>query len=404
MHWASERPGRNVLVAAIALATILSAAEAPVHAILGGDATSAGTALARDVATAPAERAIVRVPIGDAPKRSFMRRLPWQRLPSGFVTRRGTSLILEGRPYTFTGMNIYNANSVGNCWFSMADRTGLQRALRDIGDGQEVFRAWFFQRLATRGGQRDWRAFDRTLRLARKQGQKVIVVLADQWGACEARGRRWASFYESGYRKARDPGTTTTYRRFVAEIVRRYKDDPTILMWQLINEAESKRSNGTCAPASILRDFATDMSGLIKRIDPHHLVSLGTLGGTQCGMRGRDYRTIHAVAGIDVCEVHDYASPSHPLPPDRGHGIRRRIAECAALDKPVFIGEVGFPPPGGDIARRARWLARKFEAQFDAGVSGILMWGWRNGSHGGSARRDFDIGPGDPALRLLDRY
>ena len=190
----------------------------------------------------------------------------------------------------------------------------------------------------------------------------------------------------------------------MAEVVKRYRNDPTVLMWQLINEAETKRPDGTCAPASILRDFAADMSSLIKGVDPYHLVSLGTIGGQQCGMRGDGYRKIHAFAGIDVCEVHDYSAPAVAMPTDRGYGIRRRIQECERLGKPLFIGEVGFPPPSGSISRRAAWLGRKFDAQFRAGVAGILMWGWRNGSHGGSARRDFDIGPHDPALKLLDRF
>lgn len=402
MHWAHARPGRLVLVAALIASTILAAVGAPAASTSATGVVSGDPAGATDVDARPS--ITVSVTARSSPgKRAFIRRMGWERVPAGFVARRGTELVLDGQPFVFTGMNIYNANSTGDCWHSMAGG-GLKRALKDIGPGQEVFRAWFFQPFATTRGKRDWRAFDRTLRLARARGQKVIVVLADQWGACERPSRRTASFYTSGYRTKVERGTNRTYRQFVAEVVKRYRDDPTILMWQLVNEAESKRSNGTCAPASVLRDFAADMSSLIKRIDPHHLVSLGTIGGTQCGMRGSGFRTIHAVPGIDVCEVHDYSAPSVAMPRDHGYGIRRRIAECTALGKPIFVGEVGFPPPGGSIARRAAWIGRKFAAQFEAGVSGILIWGWRNGSHGGSARRDFDVGPGDPALKLLSRY
>ena len=34
---------------------------------------------------------------------------------SGFVTAVGGDLTLDGTPYTFTGMNLYNANSDGWC-------------------------------------------------------------------------------------------------------------------------------------------------------------------------------------------------------------------------------------------------------------------------------------------------
>ncbi len=333
MHWAHRSTLRLVLLAGIAgaigLALAVSATglagklapesidhPAPVAAPTKGTAEASASFRA---AAEPANVTSVTslTPYRPQPRRPISRPLPWQRVPTGFVARRGIGLVLDGQPFTFTGMNIYNANSTGDCWHSMAGGQGLKRALRDIGGGQEVFRAWFFQSLATDRGKRDWRAFDRTLRLAKARGQKVIVVFADQWSACERPSRRWASFYASGYRKQVDPGTTRTYRRYVAEVVKRYRDDPTVLMWQLVNEAETARRNGTCAPASVLRDFAADMSSLIKQIDRHHLVSLGTIGGQQCGMRGSGYRAIHAVPGIDVCEVHDYSAPSVGLPRDR---------------------------------------------------------------------------------------
>ena len=35
------------------------------------------------------------------------------------MTRSGTQLLLDGRPYRFTGLNIYNANSIDNCWYTL---------------------------------------------------------------------------------------------------------------------------------------------------------------------------------------------------------------------------------------------------------------------------------------------
>ncbi len=92
----------------------------------------------------------------------------------GFVYRAGTKLMLNGRGFRFTGLNIYNANSRDNCWYSLGAGGQLDRNLIRIGPGQEVFRAWFFQRLATRNGRRDWTAFDHTLKVARAHNQRVI--------------------------------------------------------------------------------------------------------------------------------------------------------------------------------------------------------------------------------------
>ena len=75
------------------------------------------------------------------------------------------------------------------------------------------------------------------------------------------------------------------------EIVTRYRNEPTILAWQLMNEAETKHdlsSSCTANGASILRGWAADVSTLVKSIDANHLVSLGTLGGGQCQDQAED--------------------------------------------------------------------------------------------------------------------
>ena len=213
--------------------------------------------------------------------------------------------MLNGAPYRFTGFNIYNANSRNNCWFPMVGG-GLDKALTDIGGGAEAFRAWFFQPLATTSGARDWSAFDATLATARAHNVRVIMTLTDHWGACESTGLKGEAWYTSGYKSSVHAGERATYREFVREVVTRYRDNPTILMWQMVNEAESKASGGGCSSVNVLKNFAADIGGLIKSIDPNHLVSLGTMGAGQCAAQGADYQTLHSLPVIDVCEVHDY--------------------------------------------------------------------------------------------------
>src|SRR5204862_3795827 len=97
--------------------------------------------------------------------------------PPGFVQRAGTRLVLDGAPYVFTGLNIYNAATAsGYCWYPMATDGVLDATLTATGPGKEAFRAWFFQYEATTDGQRDWSTFDHTLATARAHGQKVIAT------------------------------------------------------------------------------------------------------------------------------------------------------------------------------------------------------------------------------------
>jgi Kelch motif protein len=324
---------------------------------------------------------------------------------SQFVTRVGTQLMLNGTPYRFTGLNIYNANSNNNCWYTMASGPILDSSLVAIGPGKGAFRSWFFQSLATTAGQRDWSPFDHTLSVARAHGVKVIATLANQWADCEpAAGYKNDSWYASGYTQS-DPGGTTSYRNWVAEVVTRYRNDPTILAWQLINEGEVKPSiDGVCSQnaAAILKSFATDVSGLIKSIDHNHLVSLGTMGGGQCGAQGAEYQDVHSVASIDLCEYHDY-SPHDTMPGDQWNGLRVRIDQCNALGKPLFVGETGIVPNdvGGTFADRASAFDAKLRAQFNAGVVGELVWAW---SALGSTLNTFDVGPQDPVLSVLAHF
>jgi hypothetical protein len=330
---------------------------------------------------------------------------------SGFVGRTGTKLTLGGQPYTFTGLNIYNANSRDNCWYSMGNNDPvLDNSLTQIGSGQDVFRSWFFQKLATMNGTRDWRAFDHTLSVAAAHGQRVIVTLADQWGACEetdAAIYKDETWYASGYKTIVRSGTVP-YRDWVAEIVTRYKDNPTILAWQLMNEAEDAPAKNTpCSStaAPTLKAWAADVAAVVKSIDRVHLLSIGTSGGGQCGAVYTQYKDLYSLQDVDLCEYHDYGSPTEAMPGDRWNGLLFRIQQCQELNKPIFVGEIGIKTAdAGSLSARAADFDAKLNAQFSAGVAGILLWGWRDAAHGGASLTDYDIGANEPTLIVLAKY
>jgi mannan endo-1,4-beta-mannosidase len=334
-------------------------------------------------------------------------------VPAGFVTRSGTQLTLNGQPFLFTGVNIYNANSDGWCGFPYTNQQ-FDQTLSDLGPGKEVIRAWFFQSLATENGQRDWSRFDRTIAAAGAQGMKVIVTLTDQWGECGdaasgmTAGYKDATWYQTGYRTITQPDALAPYRDWVAEVVNRYKDNPTVAFWQLINEAEVNEVVGgqqqPCppgnGPADTLRSWAQDVGGLVKSIDSNHLVSLGTIGNGQCGAQSDQYQYVHDIPEIDLCEYHDYGSPTVGIPGDQWNGLQRRIDQCDAIGKPLFVGEAGIKPTelDGTYTARANAFRAKINAQVAAGVQGFAAWNW---SAHGSTPDNYDIGPGDPALDAL---
>jgi endo-1,4-beta-mannosidase len=308
-------------------------------------------------------------------------------------------------PYRFVGLDTYAAVQAP-CWW----REDLNRALTAIGQGQDVGRVFAFQRTATTNGVRDWTYMDAMLATFHAHNQRVIMVLTDQWHGqpcSDVRADRTLSWYQSGYKTTLEQATT--YRNWVTEVVTRYRNDPTVAVWQLVNEGEARNPNGSCselAARAALRSFTDDVGGLVKRIDPNHLVSLGTVSG-ECGSTDADYGYINNSPSIDLCDYHDYHFDSSPMGnTDSSNGLLLSLNRCHADGKAFFVGEVGIPFKSispGTTTKRAALLSAKLTAQFQAGSVGELLWCWSS-TYSASPPRDMEITPGDPALGLLSRY
>ncbi len=336
---------------------------------------------------------------------------------SGLVTASGTSLMLNGAPWQFTGYDDYRLTSASpghQCGGPLTD-ADVAASLDEIhsNSGATVVRTWFMQAY---GGPGNWGQFDRVLAAAAARGMKVIPVLVDQWAACEPwpAGQthyRSLPWYQSGYTRP-DYGYSLSYRDYAAAIAAHYKNNPTIAFWQLVNEAEALDSpGGACddsAANAALRSFADDVAGVVKSNDPGHLVSLGTIGSGQCGTSSTaDYLNLHS-GRIDICEYHDYFGPGG-LPGDQWHGVAVRINQCHSLNKPIFAGEIGLqasitadgstggPVTAASLAQRAVFIRQKLQAQFGAGVVGLLVWQYATG-----ARTDgYEVQPGDPTEGVM---
>ncbi len=181
-----------------------------------------------------------------------------------------------------------------------------------------VIRFWAFQNFFVSDGSFNWTNFDQVLTIAAAHGDKVIPVLANQYNYCDGTAKDLA-WYQSGYKTAVGPATLSTYREYVSKVVTRYAGNPTIAMWQLVNEGEAVNSDGSCDESAALPAmlaFSNDVGGMVHALDPNHLVSLGTLAGYSgsgrqwCGAANGDYQTLMASPGTDVCDFHDYGYPT----------------------------------------------------------------------------------------------
>jgi mannan endo-1,4-beta-mannosidase len=329
-----------------------------------------------------------------------------------FVRRSGATLTLNGQPYRFTGINIYMAARGGtpsSCGGELYPNVGVP--LSDMPNGI-VFRFWAFQNFFVSNGSFNWANFDQVLAIAAAHGDKVIPVLANQHNYCDGPAKDLA-WYQSGYQSTVEPGNIVTYRQYVADMVSRYADNPTIAMWQLVNEGEAVNSDGSCdepAALSALLAFSSDVGGMVHRLDPNHLVSLGTLAGYSgsgaqwCGAANGDYQTLMASPGNDVCDFHDYGYPTNPMGNPVAPNLATAILMCHADGKPIMVAETGiYAAAPTALATRAAEFSAKFAAQFQAEVVGELMWCWENRPAYvlPGADPDYGIAPGDPSLGVL---
>jgi mannan endo-1,4-beta-mannosidase len=325
--------------------------------------------------------------------------------PMSFVQRAGTGLTLGGAGFRFDGMNMYAAVAAP-CWYGESLAAGLNA----IGPGQEAARVFAFQRTATTAGVRDWTYMDAMVNTFRVRGQRVIMVLTDQWSGqpcADVGADRSLAWYQGGYKTTVEQATS--YRTWVGQVVARYAGNPAVMAWQLVNEGEARNPDGSCsevAAAAALRGFADDVGGLIKSIDPNHLVSLGTVSG-ECGSDDADYAYVNAAASMDLCDFHDYKFPLSPMGDDDArNGLQVSLSRCRDLGKPLFIGELGIEFTSispATTANRALLFDAKMSAQFAAGSVGEVVWCWSN-TYSAQPPRDMEVAPGDPAIELLSKY
>jgi mannan endo-1,4-beta-mannosidase len=113
-----------------------------------------------------------------------------------------------------------------------------------------------------------------------------------------------------------DSNVQAAYKSYISTFVGRYKNEPTILAWELANEPRCKGSSGissgTCTTSTVT-SWIKSASAYIKSIDSNHLVAVGDEGffnqpGAPTypyqGSEGIDFTANLAVSTIDFGTFH----------------------------------------------------------------------------------------------------
>ena len=322
---------------------------------------------------------------------------------SSFIKRQGKHLVEEGsgQPFHIAGTNSYyllEHASESEPWLkrSIVDETYAHaNAL-----GLNVVRTWAFYdgegKFQMRPGvynETFFDALDWVIARAEAHGLRLILSLTNFWDAYGGMQEyvRWAAeangisdgsldgldirdFYRSeAMRQMYKDNFVALANRTNAYTGRRYKDDPTILAWELANEPRCPGDES----GDVLQSWIQEMSRFVKDVAPKQLVTTGSEGffgmSTPQLMHLNGNATFDFIeylpmlcTGVDFVRNHDNTTaidiPSFHLYPDHhAEELCHRGApasDCAmqwthaqtkvrvdladdVLGKPLFIGEFG---------------------------------------------------------------
>jgi len=342
----------------------------------------------------------------------------------GFLQRKGTQLSLEGKPLRLVGVNKFDlflrfleggeAKQQAVQAVEEAARQGLT-VIRFAGVGfyPSHMRHWSNENLY-------WGAFDDLVRTAKRHGVRLIPVI--NWNLY--------LFPDMANECVQDMLTNPDSRSrqylwlYTHQLVSRYRNEPTILFWELTNEMNLGADlefmfpygrsdlNPVHEGTSFMRlrrdnftteqmiPFLKEWAAFIKRIDPNHLIGSGFSAPRPAAQHLRRAKGKGDWTEDNEQEMELYLRDTHPDPIDllsihfyRQHdnlrfgnkdedsaqvlAVFQRAAE--RIGKPLYIGETG-----DEYAQRpqAPFLRNVLEQVKRLDIPLALIWNW--------------MSPGDP--------
>jgi mannan endo-1,4-beta-mannosidase len=271
---------------------------------------------------------------------------------------------------------------------------------------------------------------DYAINKAGQLGLKLIVTLANNWtdygGIDQYTSAKGLPYHDQFYT---DPTVRQWYKNWVSHVLNHvntisgaaYKNDPTIMIWELMNEprcAGSGPSSGglpssnSCTSQTLL-NWISDVSAYVKSVDANHLVSVGDEGffcndaGVPAELNicyaGVDSVAFSQVASVDLMGFHLYPDSWQQTLGWGEQYIQQHIAAAKSIGKPVYMGEFGVLE--GNI--RNNVYEDFTDLILNGGGSGGLFWDLLPGQPAAAnaeALSTFDIEAGSPLLSTMGNF
>lgn len=337
-----------------------------------------------------------------------------------FVTRDGDHLMLEGEPFSYASTNTYELMfqqppTIDNYLDRMVEQNlSVLRtwAFFDIGNedgsnGVEIAnKGTYFQyfdpeqgRPVYNDGPTGLEHLDYVVYAAKERGIKLILPFVNNWanfGGVDQYVRWRGGLWHDDF--INDDTIKGWYKDWVNHLLNRtniytgvkYKDEPAIMAWELVNEFRCSESGPYASSAGCISpnivDWVDEMSTYVKSIDRNHLVAFGSEGFlcthpgggdwlTACSETG-DPEAITNLPNIDMNGIHIYPDHWNPEEPtDDGAAwsvwwIEQHAAIAERAGKPFYIGEYGWRDKETRLPVFNEWL----DTFYSHGGDGSNFW------------------------------
>ncbi|MEN6583797.1 MAG: hypothetical protein ABFD54_15230 [Armatimonadota bacterium] len=362
------------------------------------------------------------------------------RQPSEFLSRNGSSLSLNGFPYRAFGFNLpdlftkYAPLGFDSANYSSVEdqRSFIAGALADAGQHRvPLLRFWctgFWpvdMALYFNDPEEYWTRMDEVFALAKQNGIRLVPSLYFN-------STMWPMIFGETYQSMINPASQSykAMHDYGREVILRYRDDPTVLMWEISNEmylgadlnqtGNSTPGLGVMLPGSpgyanyrstlvledstttnVLLQFYNDINNMVKSLDPNHLLESGDSMRRDCSESLRTnfpntvWRTDTLSQNLtnlrisqemlDMYCMHEYVGSDNTAnAPGRltyFDFYRQENLFAQSQGKPCFVGETGQSEPSIDQDPSATYLLPLLNSFEQDGVDLIAIWTWYFTSH-----------------------
>ncbi|MEN9909880.1 MAG: hypothetical protein RLZZ540_3039 [Bacteroidota bacterium] len=212
------------------------------------------------------------------------------------------------------------------------------------------------------------------------------------------------------------------YRKYINMVVNRtntfskklYKNDPTIMSWELANEPRPSNDGDATEKMSIFIKWVDETASFIHSIAPNQLVTTGS-EGSKGTLNSLDYTfQAHNTKNIDYVTFHMWPKNwgwYKAETPDLENTKKKtaayfdeHLALAKKLNKPIVMEEFGFVRDGEQFSPDSPTTARdeyytfvlellKHSVAIDGTLGGLNFWGW--GGEGRGQQKDYMWKKGD---------